>query len=468
MNNMMRAAAENLAFDDTLIEERSRRIRLLRSVGRLVLIASSVLLVVCIVTSFFVPDFPILLIVVDVSAMLAMLAVLILLARGHFERALPLSIVSLTVILFAAMYYVNGAMGPMLLLSPLIMLIAGEIGERRYAQPTITAHALLYIAFTILEALGVLTPYQMPELVSRLAWILLFILAAAMMVMINRQFVAYLALALITSQKREEALEKMSQEAQEAADAQREAQTQALEMAQQLQDAAREYVTFLEQVADGNYNVLLDMDTLAERKNLPAELISLGEYLNTTVASLVTALAETQTAQQRYLVQSWEGLREARRTPGGYRYRAAEAGVVPDEIEVVEDAWLPSMTNAVRAKDMVMDAGSLAVPITSGTRAQLIGALGVRREGGEAWSEDELSILTTVTDQLAQTLENLRLLDETTRRAAREQMAGEITGRIREAVEIEAVLERALSELGRAFAAERGAVYLSLSEQEEA
>jgi GAF domain-containing protein len=380
---------------------------------------------------------------------------------------LALSIVSLTGFLFAAMYFVNGTMGPMLLLSPLIMLIAGEIGERRYAQPTIIAHAVFYIAFVVLEALGVLTPYQMPELASRLTWILLFILAAAMMVMFNRQFIAYLASALSASRKREEALVEMSQRAQEAADAQRAAQTQALETAQQLQDAAREYVTFLEQVADGNYNITLDLDALAERKNLPAELISLGEYLNTTVVSLVAALAEAQTAQQRYLVQSWEGLREAKRTPGGYRYRAPEAGDVP-EVEVVEDAWLPSMTRAVRAKDVVMDTGSLAVPITSGTRAQLIGALGVRREGSEAWSEDELALLTTVTDQLAQTLENLRLLDETTRRAAREQTAGEITGRIREAVEIEMVLERALGELGRAFAAERGTAYLSLSEQEEA
>ena len=252
MNNVVWPSAENLAFDDTLTEERSRRIRLLRAVGRLVLIASSVLLIACLVTSFFVPDFPVPLIVVDVSAILSMLAVLILLARGRFEWALPLSVVSLTVILFIAMYYVNGTMGPMLLLSPLIMLIAGEIGERRYAQPTITAHAVLYVAFVILEALGVLTPYQMPDLVSRLAWILLFILAAAMMVMINRQFVAYLALALVTSQEREEALEKMSQEAQEAADAQREAQEQAFEMAQQLQDAAREYVAFLEPADDAN------------------------------------------------------------------------------------------------------------------------------------------------------------------------------------------------------------------------
>jgi GAF domain-containing protein len=125
------------------------------------------------------------------------------------------------------------------------------------------------------------------------------------------------------------------------------------------------------------------------------------------------------------------------------------------------------MTQAVRARHIVADPGLLAVPIASGARAQLIGALGVRREGAEAWSEDELALLSTVTDQLAQTLENLRLLDETTRRAAREQLAGEITGRIREAVEIEAVLERALSELGRAFVAERGAAYLTLNEQDE-
>jgi GAF domain-containing protein len=467
MNNVEWASAEKLTLGDTLTEDRSRRISLLRNVARLVLISSSVLLVSCLVALFYVPDFPVYLVVVDMITMFAMLAVLRLLARGHIELALPLSIVILSVILFVTMYILDGARGPAILLSPLIMLIAGIIGERRYSQPTIIVHGVLYITFMILEALGVLTPYQMPELASRIAWIVIFVVAAAMMVMINRQFIASQALALFASRQREDTLAEMSQQAQAVADAQRTTQQQALETAQQLQEVAQEYVAFLEKVADGNYDITLDLEALVERKNLPPELLSLGEYLNTTVASLVAALAEAQTAQQRYLVQSWEGLREAKRAPGGYRYRPSEAGDEP-EVEVVEDAWLPSMTHAVRAKDVVMDTGSLAIPITSGTLAQLIGALGVRREGSEAWSEDELALLTTVTDQLAQTLENLRLLDETTRRAAREQMAGEITGRIREAVEIEAVLERALSELGRAFAAERGAAYLSLSGQEEA
>jgi len=274
-------------------------------------------------------------------------------------------------------------------------------------------------------------------------------------------------MALSASRKREETLAEMSQQAQAAAAAERAAQQQALETAQQLQEVAQDYAAFLEQVADGNYSATLDLDALAGQEKMPPELISLGEYINTTVASLVAALDEAQSIQERYLIQSWAGLMAGRHAPGGYRYRAGETGDAP-QVEVDEDAWLSPMTRTVHSKDVTVETQALALPIASGARAQLIGALGVRREGSAAWSEDELALVTTVTDQLAQTLENLRLLDETTRRAAREQMAGEITGRIREAVEIEAVLERALSELGRAFAAERGTAYLALTGQEEA
>ncbi|MGC9395569.1 MAG: GAF domain-containing protein [Anaerolineae bacterium] len=466
MNNVEWASVENLASDETLTEERSRRISLLRNVARLLLISSSVLLVSCFIALFYVPGFPLYLVVVDVITMFAMLIILGLLGRGHIKLALPLSIASMTTIMFMVMYILDGARGPAILLSPLIMMIAGIIGERRYSQPTITIHGVLYIAFVILEALGVLTPYQMPELVSRIAWIVIFVVAAAMLVMINRRFIASQGLALSASQKREEALAQMSRQAQEAADAQRAAQAQALARAHQLQEVAQEYVTFLERIASGDYSASLDLSTLAEQPNLPQELITLGEYINTTVASLVAALDEAQSAQRTYTRQSWEGLMEAERVPGGYRYRAGEAEE-PSQVEVDETAWLPQMTRTVHSKDVTVETQALALPIASGTRAQLIGALGVRREQDEPWSEDELALVTTVTDQLAQTLENLRLLDETTRRAAREQMAGEITGRIREAVEIEAVLERALSELGRALAAERGTAYLSLSEQEE-
>ncbi len=466
MNNGAQASMADVMTDSTLIEDQLRRIRLLRVVASIVFVACSIFLVGCLVALFLDENFPIPLIVVDVIAMLSMLVVNVLLARGRFALALPLGIVSLTVILFAAMYFINGTRGPMPLLSPLIIMIAGVIGERRYAQPTVTIHVVLYVAFVVLEALGVLVPYQMPELSSRLVWVGVFILVAVIMVMINRQFIAYLAFALSASLKREESLAEMTQRAQASAEAERVAQAQAFENARQLQEVAREYATFLERIAAGDYSASLDLNVLAERPNVSQELVSLGEYINTTVASLVTALNEAQSAQQTYMRQSWESLMAAGRVPSGYRYRM-DAETETSHVEIAEDAWLSPMTQAVRSKDVAVGRDELALPIASGARAQLIGALGVRRTGQEAWSEDELALVTTVTDQLAQTLENLRLLDETTRRAAREQTAGEITGRIREAVEIETVLERALGELGRVFAAERGTAYLALSEQEE-
>jgi len=467
MNNVLKALADRSTSGDTLLDEQTRRERLLRIIARLSFAAFAVFLIGYLVTWLFVPDFPLLLIGTDIVAIFVTLAVLRLLSRGSFMRAVGLYTAGVTFILFTAVYFVNGTMGPIVLALPVIALIAGELGGRKVALITTAVHIVIYVVLAILEAVGVLVPYQMPEIVSRLIWGGIFITAATVMVAINQQFVAFMHTALSTSRKREETLAEVSQQAQAAAAAERAAQQQALETAQQLQEVAREYVAFLEQVAGGDYSAILDLDALAGRENMPLELISLGEYINTTVASLVEALDEAQSIQERYLVQSWEGLMEARRAPGGYRYRAGEADDA-SQVEVDEDAWLPQMTRAVHSRDVTVETQELALPIASGTRAQLIGALGVRREGSEAWSEDELALVTTVTDQLAQTLENLRLLDETTRRAAREQMAGEITGRIREAVEIEAVLERALSELGRAFAAERGTAYLALGEQEEA
>lgn len=467
MNNEEWALAKHSTSEAVLDEDQAQRSGLLRSIAAIVLAVCVVVLVGCLVALFVVEDFPVAALIVAVLALLSMLAVLVLLARQRFALALPLGIVSLSAIQFTAMYFLGGTRGPLLFMSPIVIMTAGLVGERRYAQPTFTVHIALYVLCVFLEAVGVLTPYQMLELTSRLVWGGVFILTAVMIVIINRQFVGRLAYALSASRKREESLVEMSRRMQRSVEAERVAQMQTFETAQQLQDVTEEYAAFLGRIAAGDYSAALDVNVLAERPNLPRALIQLGEYINTTVASLVAALHEARSAQQTYIRQSWESLMEAARAPGGYRYRAGEAGDTP-QVEVVEDAWLPPMTRAVRSQDVTIEPQALALPIASGTRAQLIGALGVRREQSEAWSEDELALVRTVTDQLAQTLENLRLLDETTRRAAREQMAGEITGRIREAVEIEAVLERALSELGRAFTAERGAVYLALSEQAEA
>jgi GAF domain-containing protein len=287
------------------------------------------------------------------------------------------------------------------------------------------------------------------------------------MVAVNQQFVAFMQSTLFALQQRREALTEANRRTQEAAEAERALQQQALATAQQLQSVVREYSTFLERITQGDYRASLDLESLAGQQNLPPELLSLGRYLNTTVTSLVAALDDARLAQQRYLRQAWTGIVETGAVPAGYRYRDADGADATAQVEIAEDAWLDPMTEAVQTKALALGEKALAVPLAAGGRAQLIGAIGIRREDGTAWSEHELNIVAAVADQLAQTIENLRLLDETRRRAAREQTASVIAGHIREAVEIEVVLERALAELGQALNAERGAVYLALDAQQE-
>jgi GAF domain-containing protein len=90
----------------------------------------------------------------------------------------------------------------------------------------------------------------------------------------------------------------------------------------------------------------------------------------------------------------------------------------------------------------------LAVPIEM--RGQVIGVLGVEDLEGE-WrsSADHLALIQSVAQQLGQALESARLLEDTQRRAAREERTRQITDNIRAAPTIEEAIKRAVKEIGR-------------------
>jgi len=181
-----------------------------------------------------------------------------------------------------------------------------------------------------------------------------------------------------------------------------------------------------------------------------------------------SALRDLEMVQRQYVRETWSGSQAAALLTD---YEVTRPGLPPlQDVNVSPEiqAALTRQEAVVLSGDtQTADHAALVAPIS--LRDQVIGALGIHDEDlGRRWTEDEIALVETIAERMGIVAETLRLLEETQRRAAREQMAGEITGHIREAVEIEAVLERALSELGRAFAAERGTAYLALSEQEEA
>jgi GAF domain-containing protein len=268
-----------------------------------------------------------------------------------------------------------------------------------------------------------------------------------------------LANALSVAQQRGQELAVTRQQAEQAAQAEREARLREREIARQMQQTIREYILFLDRVAAGNYSVRLELDELEQSPSERIrELLVLGQHLNTTVESLVQALDELQAIQRRYAREAWERFVRIR-AAHAFRYHGTAQGAT---VEPDDEAWLPSMTSAVQQKDMISDEHELALPIT--LRDEIIGSIGVRREEIAGWSEEDIALVQSITDQLSQTMESLRLLGETQRRAAREQLTARITAQVRASTEVDTILRTAIQELGQGLQAADGLIRLRVGD----
>jgi len=95
-------------------------------------------------------------------------------------------------------------------------------------------------------------------------------------------------------------------------------------------------------------------------------------------------------------------------------------------------------------------------------RGQAIGSLKLEDTAPErAWSEDEKALVDAISEQLALTVENLRLFEDTQQRATREQLTRQITDKMRAAPDIDSIIESGLSALAGALNVPRAYVKLT-------
>jgi PAS domain S-box-containing protein len=163
------------------------------------------------------------------------------------------------------------------------------------------------------------------------------------------------------------------------------------------------------------------------------------------------ALQEMEATHRRYLRQAWAEYLE---TVGVGTYETGRPGTTP-----LGDTVLPEIQRAVQRHGAAVwtghvgeeeDASALVAPIA--LRGEIIGALGIHDEAGtRQWTDEEIALVEAVTERMAITAESLRLLDETQRRAARERLTGEVTARVREALDVDAVLKTAAQEMRQAL-----------------
>lgn len=172
-----------------------------------------------------------------------------------------------------------------------------------------------------------------------------------------------------------------------------------------------------------------------------------------------SALAEMETMQRRYIQQAWE---EYLQTQPELIYQLERSGDI-----VVDDELQASIQQAVRQRAVVVLArdgqdGEVAeeiLVIPALVRGQPIGAVALK-SAGRSWTADEIEMAKLLTERMASTAENLRLFEESQRAAAREHLLGDVTGRVRERLDVETVLRTAADAIYQALDLEKVTVRL--------
>jgi len=117
------------------------------------------------------------------------------------------------------------------------------------------------------------------------------------------------------------------------------------------------------------------------------------------------------------------------------------------------DLWQPEMKTALQTGSTthdVQETQRLAVPVK--VRGEVIGVIDFSKPAGDSvWTDEEIALVESMTEQLGVALDSARLYQDTQRRAARERVIGEVTGRIRETLDMETMLRTAAEQMRQAL-----------------
>ena len=153
-------------------------------------------------------------------------------------------------------------------------------------------------------------------------------------------------------------------------------------------------------------------------------------------AQLFQQVEESLEVQQRAYgelsQEAWKNITEGRDNLG---YHYIRGDVVPvDEQILVDQPNLPE----------------ISLPVQIGEHT--VGYITAHKASSETeWTMSEIAIMESLSDQLGVALESARLYQDTQLRAAREQLTGEVTTRIRETLDIETIIKTASEEIRKAL-----------------
>jgi len=152
----------------------------------------------------------------------------------------------------------------------------------------------------------------------------------------------------------------------------------------------------------------------------------------------------------------------------GYSFHAD--GTISTAVPVnspILDKALATGETVMLAQPSIGNPATLAVPVKF--RDQVIGIIHIEAaETNRKWTDDEITMVQSISDRAAFALENARLFEETSRRAEQEETIARVTSQIGASTDFNRILQTTVEELGRTLGATRTFIKLETSTEVDA
>jgi PAS domain S-box-containing protein len=198
------------------------------------------------------------------------------------------------------------------------------------------------------------------------------------------------------------------------------------------------------------------------------DMVSVVSF-QTDVTEREAARAEVEGAYRQYVRREWDQLLHEK-YGGRLQVEYSPEPLANDKIVTHPPLNGTHKNDSLAAESSALVAKpnqtSLVTPLK--LRGEVIGALKLQDDASDRqWTAEEMALVETVSEQLSQTIENLRLFEDTQQRATREQLTRQITDKMRAAPNIETIIETGLSELSKVLGVSRTYVKLVRSKKED-